>query len=73
MEILEDDLDEAFSASICLRLASNFFLVAVVDGIEIVASLLLLLSLLSPLSLPPLFFLVAARDDEKRRTLLFLK
>ena len=72
MEILEDDLEEAFSASICLRLASNFFLVAAVDGIEIIASLLL--SLLSPLSLLPLFFLVAGRHDDNRRTLLlFLK
>ena len=72
MEILEEDLEEALSASICLRLASNFFLVAVVDGIEIVASLVL--SLLSSLLLLPfLCFLVAARNDVNRRRASVLK
>ena len=69
MEILEEDLEEALSASICLRLASNFCRVAVVDGIEIVASLMSSLLLLSFL-----FFLVAGRENVHRRALLlFLK
>ncbi len=59
MDSLEEDLEEAPSASVNLRLASSFFLVAVVDGMDILASLLSLMSLSSP---PLVFFLAAVRD-----------
>lgn len=69
MDSLEEDLEEAPSASVCLRFASSFFLVAVVDGMDIIASL-------SPLSLllNSFFFLAAGRDVDNflRASLLVL-
>ena len=61
MDVLDDDLEDvASAASCCLRLASSFFRVAAVDGIEMTESLVSSVAILMPLVF---FFLAAVRAD----------